>query len=303
MPVVVNMAHEAQPHLPGMVLVLLATLGAARYVETGKLSDAIAAGVLCGCAAGMVLSTLPVFSILLVMVLLRRDDWGNRLRVAVFCGMIGVVIYGVTNPYVVYHLLRGGGGPLASNLKNSAAFYERGNLGEGFVNVARLMLAGASPVMAVVGGLAVLALATRAFRHRRVRSPEETRRRAHGLLLAAPALLTAVQASLVAAGKPGEFGRFLLLTDVFLAIEAIVLIEWISRWRWAADNAEPPRETARPVSRKGIAFTVIGMILLISTGFAGVRYVRGFVADASGETSRLAAAREVESLRQAGGRG
>ncbi len=43
MPVVVNMAHEAKPHLAGAVLMLLAVLAAARFVELGTRRAAMAA--------------------------------------------------------------------------------------------------------------------------------------------------------------------------------------------------------------------------------------------------------------------
>src|ERR1051326_3725214 len=36
MPVVVNLAHEAKPHLPGCALMLLSIIAALRYVDTGK---------------------------------------------------------------------------------------------------------------------------------------------------------------------------------------------------------------------------------------------------------------------------
>src|SRR5690606_3933047 len=35
LPSVVNMVHEAKPHLPGAVLMLLASMAAAKFVETG----------------------------------------------------------------------------------------------------------------------------------------------------------------------------------------------------------------------------------------------------------------------------
>jgi hypothetical protein len=301
MPVVVNMAHEAKPHLPGMVLVLLAVLGAARYVETGKLSYALAAGALCGMALSMVLSTAPAFAVLPVMVLLRPGGWGDRARTAVFCGLVGLVVYGAANPYVAYHLLRGEGfaggtGPLASNLGNSSAFYSVGRLGEGVANAVRLTAEGASPPLAAIGLLATVVLAVRAVRVRGDGSPEAVRRRAHGLLLATPAALTFVQAALVGAGKPGEFGRFLLLTDVFLAVEAFAY------FGTRADGGPGL------LGRRRIAIAGVLVALTASHGWA---YLRGFVRDVGGgaaspagtpETSRMAAAREIEALRAAGGK-
>jgi len=94
MPVVVNMAHEAKPHLAGAVLVLLAVLAASDYVTTGRRRSWLAAGALCGAAFGMVLSALPVFAILPLMVLLRRGtSWRDRIVIAVTSVVIGVDVY------------------------------------------------------------------------------------------------------------------------------------------------------------------------------------------------------------------
>lgn len=310
MPVVVNMAHEAKPHLPGMVLVLLAVLGAARYVETGKLSYALAAGALCGMALSMVLSTLPAFAILLVMVLLRPDGWGDRVRTAAFCGVVGLAVYGLANPYVAVHLLRGEGfaggeGAMASNLGNSQAFYAVARVGEGLANVVRLAAEGASPPLAAVGLLATVVLAFRAVRARGDRSPDEVRRRALGLLLATPAVLTFVQAALVGAGKPGEFGRFLLLTDVFLAVEAFAYFgtPWSRARPERTAGLGRPRQAGNPLEGRRWA---IAAVLVVVTGGYGWPYLRGFVRDAGGraggETSRLTAAHAIEALRLAGGK-
>ena len=79
MPVVVNMAHEAKPHLAGLSLMLLAILAACRYVETGKTRWWAVAGALCGAAFGMVISSLIIFIILPVMTLLRPMRWVERI--------------------------------------------------------------------------------------------------------------------------------------------------------------------------------------------------------------------------------
>jgi hypothetical protein len=281
MPVVVNAAHEAKPHLPGLALTLLAVLAAARYVESGRLSHAIAAGVLCGFSFGMILSALPVFIVLPLMVMLRKMDWGNRLRVAIFAGLVGLVAYAITNPYVAYHLLRRDE-VLASNLGNSKAFYHIHSPIEGVINVGRLIIVGTSPALAAAGALGTIILGIRAIRTKQDASAAAVRRRAHGLLLAGPAVFTAIQWALVGAGKPGEFGRFLLITDVFLAVEAVVLLQTYL------------------VST--IASALLFGVMLLQTGIGGARYVTGFVRDTGGMTSRLRAAEELEKARQAGGR-
>ncbi|MEA2734002.1 MAG: hypothetical protein QOE14_453, partial [Humisphaera sp.] len=48
MPVVVNIAHEAKPHLPGLALTLLAVIAAAKYVDGGRTKWSILAGMFCG---------------------------------------------------------------------------------------------------------------------------------------------------------------------------------------------------------------------------------------------------------------
>lgn len=279
MPVVVNAAHEAKPHLAGLSLTLLAVLAAATYVETGKLAHAIAAGVLSGLALGMVLSALPVFAILPLMAMLRPMSWGDRIRVAIFSGLVGLVAYGVTNPYVAIHLLRGGEA-LRSNLGNSKAFYYVHEPVAGVINVGRLIVAGTSPALAITGVLGTIVLGIRAIRTRKNHSPEAIRRRAHGLLLAAPAVLTAIQWALVGAGKPAEFGRFLLTTDAFLVVEAVVLL--------------------KTCLRSSVAAGLIYSAVLLQTAWTGGRYVAGFVRDSSSMTSRIQAAEMIDQARRSG---
>jgi hypothetical protein len=296
MPVVVNAAHEAKPHLPGLSLTLLAVLVAAAYVESGKLRHAIAAGVLCGLALGMVLSALPVFVLLPLMVLLRPMTWGDRARVTIFAGLVGLVSYAVTNPYVAIHLLRGGGA-LQSNLDNSKAFYHVHDVLGGVVNVGRLIVVGTSPALAAVGLLGTIVLGIRAIRTRRDMSVATVRRRAHGLLLAGPAVLTAIQWALVGSGKPGEFGRFLLTTDVFLVVEAVVLLHLFYEWMHARSQREPE---AQPPSWRRPAIVVLYGVVLAQTAWIGGQYVAGFVRDSGPVTTRTQAAEHIEQLRRTG---
>jgi hypothetical protein len=100
------------------------------------------------------------------------------------------------------------------------------------------------------------------------------RRRAHGLLLALPAVIVAAQFAPLGADKPGEFGRFLLLPDVFLAIEAVV--------------------AAGTFFRPGRLRTAVIAAVLAATGVAGGVYLRGFVRDSRDTPLRLA---EAERLR------
>jgi hypothetical protein len=275
MPVVVNMAHEAKPHLPGAVLMLLAVLAAATYVQSGKAGWWITAGALCGAAFGMVVSSLPIFVILPLMALLRRQSWRNRIVVVVAAGVVAVDVYFVTNPYVLVHLIRRDP-VLTSNLGNSAAMYRPGGSVDAVVNAAKLIAEGTSPLLAMAGVTGAIVLGYRAWRMRKGSSPEEVARRAAGLLLAAPAVLVLVQFVALAAGKPGEYGRFAILPDTFLAIEAVVAAVTF----------------AGSVSVRRLTLGA----LFVTTAVCGAMYLRQFISDSAETTSRLRAAAELAQL-------
>ena len=73
LPVTVNAAHEAKPHLAGAVLSLAAVLPAGRHASTGRRRWAVLTGVLCGAAAGVVLSGASAFVIVVAMAGLRAS--------------------------------------------------------------------------------------------------------------------------------------------------------------------------------------------------------------------------------------
>ena len=275
MPVVVNMAHEAKPHLPGAVLMLLTVLCATNYVRTGSKRYWIGAGALCGAALGMVLSALPVFVILPLMTLLRRQPWRTRITVALAAGLIGVDVYFLTNPYVLLHLVRRDP-VLTSNLGNSAAMYRAGRSVDALLNSALLLGEGTSYLLALAGVIGAVALAVRAVRVRKDASEPAVARRAAGLLLAAPAVLVLAQFVALAAGKPGEYARFGILPDTFLAIEAV-----------AAVATFVPSVQYRRVILGG---------LLLATGVSGATYVLRFLGDSTGPSTRLRAAAELALL-------
>ena len=265
------------------MLVLLAVLAAARFVETGSRRAWLAAGGLCGAAFGMVLSMLPVFAVLPAMVLLRPMRWADRARVALLAGLLGAAVYAATNPYVLLNQFSAAGREtVRSNLGNSSAMYHMGRPLAGVANAASLVAEGTSPLLAIAGGIGAIALGIRAFRLRKDRTPEVVRRRAVGLLLAVPAVLIALQSAMLAAGKPGEFGRFLLVPDIFLGIEAVVAVATF----------------VRPRAGRLIVLGVLGL----GTALAGGIYVRGFVRDSRPVTSRLTAAERIRQLRERGAR-
>lgn len=286
MPVVVNLAHEAKPHLAGAVLTILAVLAASQYVQRGSRAAWMTAGALCGAALGMVLSTLPVFLVLPAMVLLRRSPTRLSARrksaVCVAAAALGAVVYGLSNPYVPLNFVRNRA-IIDSNLGNSKAMYSDAQFTvKGLANLGYLIAAGTSPVLAIAGAAGALALGIRAVGARKSQDPSEISRRATGLLLAIPALCVLGQFLPFAAGKPGEFGRFLLMTDLFLAVEAIVAAA-----------------TFLPHARIGPA---VAIVLALTALIPGLGYVQAFVRDSRRPTPRLVQAQRLQQLHSAGDR-
>jgi hypothetical protein len=222
LPVVTAMSHEAKPHLPGAVLMLAAVWATLRALDLQRRRDWVALYVLCGAAAGMVLSAAPI--VLLIPLTLgirayRLRDRDRRSRgecaraipgygfmaLRAACGgcAIAVIAYFATNPFVFINLFNNRE-VLRSNFGNSLNMYAVGRIGEGLLRVADLTLAGATwPVVAC--GLVALAFAVR-------------RRLANDWLLIAPAAVLALQFVLLGAGKPDEYGRFGVFYEAALAI-------------------------------------------------------------------------------------
>jgi hypothetical protein len=202
LPVVVNMSHEAKPHLAGAVLIILAAMAAGKFMENGSRRWWILAAVLCGMAAGMVISGIVAFLILPVMV------W--RKGIGIFFAAMGIAIgvYFLTNPYVLVHLVRD---PrvLISNFGNSKTMYYAGF---GVVNGIKLVAEGVTPVVMIVGLIGAIVMTAK---------PQAGGWRVLGIV----AGMILVQFLIFAAGKGGEYGRFAILPDVVMGMAAVVLIE------------------------------------------------------------------------------
>jgi len=265
MPVVVTLSHEAKPHLPGVVLMLMAVLAAIRYVDTGKTRWWIAVGCLCGASGGMVLAALPVFAVLPVMVLLRHQTWRQRVNVMLAGGGVGVIIYSLTNPYVPIHLFVNRE-LLQSNLGNTVAMFEVARFGEAIRNAAGLVAEGTGIPVAVAGvvGFIIWLVGLR-----------RSRASILGWLLAVPALLILLQFTAVAAGQPGPYARFAVLPDIALAVVAATSIGRI----------------------KGPAGRVLWLICAAATLPYTCAYLTGFSGDTSLHTSRIQAAEQLQNLR------
>jgi hypothetical protein len=274
MPVVVNSAHEAKPHLPGVVLTLLAVMSAGRYVRVGGGRPATLMGLACGAAISMVPSALPVVLVVPVAAMLRAEGWGVRVRSVAAAAAVTVGVYVLTNPYVPINAVRR---PelLKSHFSNSADFYRFGGW-DALPNAATLLGAGMSPVLAVLGLAAASAVAFRLRRKDGVAGES----RSLAILLGVPAVVGLLQFIVFAGGQPGDYGRFALLPAVALGLAAVCV---------AGQGARQSQ----------LRLFLIGAILL-TTLAAGAVYVAGFARDARERTTRLEVAEELEAI---GGRG
>ena len=255
MPVVVDLAHEAKPHLAGTAILLLAVLAAGRYVETGRWKWIIWTAIACGAAAGMVLSSIAGLVILPLMSGMRRDRAGRGVAVCFVGFVIAAAVYFATNPYVAIHLAHNRQ-LLESNFANTRAMYTQGPMWPSFVNAARLVALGMSWPLAIVGVIGV---------------PIAWRR--HGWLIGAMGALVFVQFTLYAWNKPGEYARFALFADVALMLAAFL----------AAGRL------IRPVAGRA----VVGALLVACTCLYSFAYERGFWRDSLPDDSRTRAAAEI----------
>lgn len=305
MPVVVTSTHEAKPHLPGVVLTLLAIMAAVRYVDGGGRRWGLVAAVLAGAAFGMVLNAWPALLIPPTMIFLRKHPpqermgmsslacaagWRSRpsherMGMSLRAGAAVLATYFVTNPYVLINLFRNRA-LLRSNLDNTRAMFTIGPFTEALGNGFLLMVEGVSPVLfgACVCGLAVFVLRVlkRAFS---VGGGAPLRGGAVGssdgqtgllFLLLIPALGNLVQFLLFAWNQNAAYGRFALLANTVLGITALAVL-------------------GRMIPQTGRRTAVLSF-LLATTAFGGYDYLRAFQNDTSGLTSRLATAWNIRQL-------
>jgi len=203
LPAVVALSHESKPHLPGAVLMLWAVLWALRYVETGGVRHRFMLALSCGLALGMVPSSLWIFVLIPLAEFLTRASTSERLSRTFAFGTIGVLAYCVTNPYVIINAFVNRD-VLRSNLGNSIAMYHWNDFSAGLANAFALLAQGSSLFVIVAGLLMLVALWGWDWRKT--------------LLLAIPGAVFFVQFAGLAAGKPGEYGRFTIFPGALLCI-------------------------------------------------------------------------------------
>lgn len=279
MPVVVNMAHEAKPHLAGLSLMLLAMLAASRYVEVGERKWWLTTAVLCGAASSMVISSLVIFVLLPVMLVLRPTPTprGAWLRMALQFLAVGFAVYAITNPYVWINLVRNPA-VLRSNLGTSTAMYQVAP-SSGLVNAGQLILEAVTIPIALFGLIGALHVVESAVRQRRINFYWSGCPAVHLLwLMVTAAFVVAVQFVALAAGKPGEYARFALLPASVLCVLAVT-----SFWTFM-----PP------------ARVVFILTLLLCSAWFGAIYEVHFFADAELDTPRLQAATVLRTINRNG---
>ncbi len=269
MPVVINMSHEAKPHLPGAALVLCAIIAATKFVEAGATRWWVITSLLCGAATGMVLSAFVSIVILPLMVFLRRDSWPRRGRMVLLGMCIVAVTYSATNPYVLINLTSNRD-VLRSNFANTAAMYEVGRLSEGFIAATCFLREAASVGLLICGLMGLISLCV------------NRKSRPNIVLVLVPAAIVFVQLAALGAGKPGEFGRFAILPAITLAVAANCAVAILLR--------------------SSVARIVLTALLVVLTATPGWFYLRGFIKDSSSLPTRYEDAMWLRTLQHAGGR-
>ncbi|MCG3137379.1 MAG: hypothetical protein HJJLKODD_01223 [Phycisphaerae bacterium] len=205
LPITVALSHESKPHLPGAVLMLWASYSAISYYHSCAPRHRLLLAIFCGLALSMVLSSLWIFVLIPLAEFFTQRDASLRenLLASGWMILLGLGVYALTNPYVAINAVTA---PelLRSNVGNSTAMYQIADLSAGLHNALQLLMAGSSPVLAIAG--VVLLVSWWAYDWRQT------------LLLTVPALICLAQFVALAAGKPGEYGRFALFPNCMLML-------------------------------------------------------------------------------------
>ena len=264
MPAVINMAHEAKPHLPAAVLMMYAVLASFAYIKRPTDRRYFFVVFLCGLAASMVVSAAPIVVLIgLVLVLDGRSFWDQWWRFTWGVGLV-IIIFFAINPYWLLGLVRGDAA-FASNMSNTWSMYDVGRFQLGLLTVAGSLAAAMGP-LAAVGGVLLGPTTVRSSNVRRC------------ILLGVPVVLLLAVLVAVGAGKPGEYGRFMVFPAVALSLPVAVFLRRQLRQR-----------------QHGALATLL--LVLFATALWGEQYVAAFWKDrgASG-TRREAAAYLAERL-------
>jgi hypothetical protein len=263
-PVVFALAHEAKPHLAGCALMVLSVWSGMIYRDQGGWKRASWTGILCGFAAGMVISAAVVGVILPVMVLLRSDPWRRRIGVLGLSVLACIFAYALTNPYVVWNLVQDAS-VLRSNASNTASMYGLGGI-ESMVHdgTARLIEAASLPVLVLAGLAGVIVLIKRQAISRDV------------ILLSIPTVMVLIPFFAYASGKPSEYARFSLFAVTCLCMTGM----------WTVGSV-------RPVGVQRCMLVVVPVLVWV---VATQPYFTAFDLDCRRTGTRELAARMVQNL-------
>lgn len=262
MPAVINMAHEAKPHLPAAVLMMYAVLAGFAYIKRPTDWRYFVVVLLCAMAASMVLSAAPIVVLVgLVLLLDGRSFWDQWWRFTWGVVLTAVIFFAI-NPYWIINAVRGDAA-LASNMGNTLAMYEVGRFQLGLLTVAGSIAAAMGP-FAAAGGVLLTPTTVRASNVRRC------------VLLWTPALLLLAVLVAVGAGKPGEFGRFMVFPAVALMLPIAVFLRRQFRQR-----------------QRGAFVTLL--MVLAATALWGEQYVAAFWRDGGAAGSRQQAAAFIDN--------
>jgi hypothetical protein len=281
MPVVIDLAHEAKPHLGGTVLILLTILAAMRYVRTGLCRWWVFAGIAAGAAMGMVLTGYVAFAVLPVMAIAAERGATKQFQRTVLAGLVGLAAFALLNPYFILNLLFHRQ-LLHSNVGNYGTFYKPALSIAALKITAVSIMEGTSPGLTVMGVLAFVVIAVRGWqlRRREAKNAPGTAPRpvSRFWFLVVPSVAVVIQMVLLAQGKTAEYGRFALLPDVALSIAAAVLIGSLQM---------KPRDR-----------DMIAVLLVAGTLFFGARYDANFVRDGRPDSTRRRAAVALDTYSQ-----
>jgi hypothetical protein len=326
MPAVIDLAHEAKPHLPGAVILLLAILSASNDVVTGKRTWMLLTASLCGAAAAMVLWAAVGFVLIPMAVLLAAGESRTRRINRVVLGFaVAVLVYFAANPYVAIHLLRGDSEVLRSNLANTDAMYHAGSLGSGMVNAVRLIAVGTSWPLALLGVCGIFVW--RRARNSSSPSPGTPGEGRGGAASEGEGLAPEVQSSSAFQLSPHpnplpvyqergktqnapEANHRRAIALMLAVLAGVVLIQFVTF------AAKKPGEYARfglmidialmlsAMAATGKLFTrpvsraVAGAVLVLATCTYGFAYERGFLRDSTANNSRMQTAQMLRLLRE-----
>ncbi|MBL8879562.1 MAG: hypothetical protein JNG88_10630 [Phycisphaerales bacterium] len=203
-PVFISGALEAKPHLPSACMTMFACVAAIAVLRKPTAGRAVRLSLYGGASLGLVL-TGAASGALWPALLAANKRWpiSRLLAHLASAGVGALLIYVVANPYLIYNSLFRPD-VLASNVGNSTSMYRVGQLGAGAARVAELMVEACGWPFLIFGVLGLICMALHRPREAFVWSSPMT----------AMLLLTIG----IGAGKPAEFGRFLLLPACAVAI-------------------------------------------------------------------------------------